>query len=163
MPKKMHQKCTDPVSTHFYGRFSNPTYPTSPIPFSRSASKHKMGRVIFLPFSSKKCTKKGNRLCSSLLKMSLHQHSPFLISDSKIWFHRPKILVPSISSNHLFRPTLFRTMNDKSSSACVCGDDVAYLGGDVVSVSSAILCFAYLPRYSQSARNLLQALIHLLI
>ena len=54
-------------------------------------------------------------------------------------------------------------MHDKSPSSCVCGDDVAYLGGDVVSVSSAILGFTNLPRYSQSAGNLLQALIHLLI
>ena len=32
MPQKMHQKCTDPVSTHFYGRFSNPKYPILSIP-----------------------------------------------------------------------------------------------------------------------------------
>ena len=44
-------------------------------------------------------------------------------------------------------------MHDKSPSSCVCGDDVAYLGGDVVSVSSAILGFTNLPRYSQSAES----------
>ena len=37
VPKKLHQKCTDPVSTHFYGRFSNCTYPIHPIPLSYSA------------------------------------------------------------------------------------------------------------------------------
>jgi hypothetical protein len=37
MPKKLHQKCTNPVSTHFYGRFSNCTYFILPIPLSRSA------------------------------------------------------------------------------------------------------------------------------
>lgn len=85
VPKKLHQKCTNPVSTHFYGHFSNCTYPIHPIPLSPSTRQHKMRGVIFLPFQSKRCTNKGNHPCSSLLKMAFHKHSPLLISDSEIW------------------------------------------------------------------------------
>ena len=163
MSKKLHQKCTIPcfyalLRVFFKSHISHTSHPIISLCLT--------ARNVACNFSAifvKKMHEKRNHFRSSLLKMSLHQHSPFLISDSKIWFHRPKILVSSICSNHLFRPTFFRTMHDKSPSACVCGDDVAYLGGDVDSVCSAILGFANLPRYSQSAGNLLQALIHLLI
>ena len=102
--------------------------------------------AFFLLFPVKKCTKKGNHLCSSLLnlKMTFHQHSPFLISNCEIWSHCFKILVPSVWPNHFFCPTFFRTMNDKSPSSCVSRNDVANLGCDVASVISTILCFAYL-------------------
>ena len=46
MPKKLHQKCTDPVSTHFYGRFSNCTYPIHHIPLSHSTWQHEMWERI---------------------------------------------------------------------------------------------------------------------
>ena len=41
MSKKLHQKCTDPVSTHFYGRFSNCTYPI----FSFHLTARNVGRI----------------------------------------------------------------------------------------------------------------------
>ena len=121
--------------------------------------------AFFLLFTVKKCTKKGNHLCSSLLnlKMTFHQHSPFLISNCEIWSHCFKILVPSVWPNHFFCPTFFRTMNDKSSSSCVSSNDVANLGCDIASVISTILCFAYLPRYLQTLSNLFQAFIHFLV
>ncbi len=154
--KKLHQKCTDPVSTRFYGHFSNCTYPIHPIPLSHSTRQHKMCGVIFLPFQSKRCTKKGNHPCSSLLKMAFHKHSPLLISDSKIGSHRLRVLVSSVCSNHLFRPSFFCTMNYKSSSSCVCRKDVAYPNCDIASITSAILCLIYLPRYSQKEHGIVR-------
>ena len=144
----MHQKCTEPcfyalLRAFFKSHISHISYPISS--FCQQAQN---AWCNFSAIFVKKMHEKRNHFRSSLLKMSLHQHSPFLISDSKIWFHCLEILVSSVCSNHFFRPALFRTMNDKSPSSCVCSNDVAYLGRDVVSFSSAILCFAHLPRQS---------------
>ena len=147
-PKSCTKNAPNPVSTHFYGCFSNPIYPILLIPFYLSSRQHEMWRVIFLPFQSKRCTEKGNHLRSSLLKIVFHKQLPFLASDSKIWSQCFEILVSSICSNLFFCPTTFRTMNDKSSSRCVCRNDVAYLRRDVSSLVSAILCYIYLPCYS---------------
>ena len=154
------KSCTKNAPTPFL-RTSTGVFLIAHIPyilshFSRSVRQHEMRGVIFYPFQSKRCTKKGNHPCSSLLKMTFHKHSPLLIADSKIGSHRLKVLVSRVCSNHLFCPSFFCTMHDKSSSSCVCRKDVAYPCCDVASVSSAILCFAHLPCYPQLARNLLQ-------
>ena len=111
-PKSCTKNAPNPVSTHFYGCFSNPIYPIHPIPFYRSARQHEMWRVIFLPLRSKRCTKKGNHLRSSLLKVVFHKHTPFLTSNCKIWSQCLEILVSSICSNLFFCPTTFCAMND---------------------------------------------------
>ena len=71
-PKSCTKNAPTPVSTHFCGCFSNPIYPILLIPFYRYARQHEVWRVIFLPFQSKRCTRKGNHLCSSLLKIVFH-------------------------------------------------------------------------------------------
>ena len=139
MPEKMHQKCTEPhpyilLRAFFKSHIYHSSYPIFPLfPTVRNAM------CIFSAISVKKCTNKGNHLCSSLLKMSFHKHSPFLIPDSKIWSHRLEILVSCVCSNHFFCPTLFRTMHDKSPSSSVCSNNVAYFSCNIASVSSTIL------------------------
>ena len=98
MPKKMHQKCTNPVYKHFGGRFS----PKLSTPSFLSAWQRKMRCAFFLLFLLKKMHEKGNHLCSSLLKLFFHKHSPFLISDCKIWAHCLEFFVSSVCSNHFF-------------------------------------------------------------
>ena len=81
VPKKLHQKCTNPVSTHFYGHFSNCRYPIHPIPLSHSTRQHKMCGVIFLPFQSKRCTKK--RLTKKCIRAFGQPH--LSIFNSRYW------------------------------------------------------------------------------
>ena len=115
-------------------------------------------------FMAKMHQKKGTTFVVPFnLKMFFHIHLPFLISDCKIWSHCPKILVSSVCSNQFFRPTFFCTMHYKSSTGCVCSNNITYPCCGVASDRSWILCFANLPRYPQPACNFLQALIHLLI
>ena len=96
VPKKMHQKCTEPrfyalLRAFFKSHISHISYHI--FSFCQQAQNTWYNfSAIFV----KKMHEKRNHFRSSLLKMSLHQHSPFLIPDSKIWSHCPKILVSSI-------------------------------------------------------------------
>ena len=137
------KRCTKNAPTPFISTLAGVFSPKLSTPSFLSAWQRKMRCAFFLLFLLKKMHEKGNHLCSSLLKMFFHKHSPFLISDCKIWSHCLEIFVSSVCSNHFFCPTLFRTMHNKSSSSSVCSNNVAYLGCDVVSVIPTILCFAY--------------------
>ena len=80
---------------HFYALLraffkSHISHTTHPILLACLTAQN--GACNFSAVFVKKMHEKRESLCSSLLKMSLHQHSPFLISDSKIWFHCPYVV-----------------------------------------------------------------------
>ena len=95
-PKRCTKNAPNPVSTHFYGRFFKSHISHISYHIFSFCQQAQNAWCNFSAIFVKKMHEKRNHFRSSLLKMSLHQHSPFLISDSKIWFHRPKILVSSI-------------------------------------------------------------------
>ena len=97
-PKKCTKNAPTPFLSTSAGVFRIPVIPYCLSHFLTLISSTKYDVHFFLLFPVKKCTKKGNHLCSSLLnlKMTFHQHSSFLISNCEIWSHCFKILVPSV-------------------------------------------------------------------
>ena len=90
-PKMHRPHFYTPLRAFFKSHISHISYPISS--FCQQAQN---AWCNFSAIFVKKMHEKRNHFRSSLLKMSLHQHSPFLIPDSKIWSHCPKILVSSI-------------------------------------------------------------------
>ena len=95
-PKRCTKNAPNLASTHFYGRFFKSHISHISYPIFSFCQQAQNAWCNFSAIFVKKMHEKRNHFRSSLLKMSLHQHSPFLISDSKIWSHCPKILVSSI-------------------------------------------------------------------